>query len=240
MLTLVLLPGMDGTGLLFKPFIRALGAAATVRVIAYPVDQPMGYEELRLFVESALPEDAPFVLLAESFAGPIAIQLAAEYNAQLLGVILCCTFARNPRPKLRWSTFLLSVMPMRWVPSRVMSYFLLGRFTTRVQRGAIASAVGQVAPAVMRSRIRAVMAVDVSAQMARIRVPCLYIRAAQDRLLPPDACRYIQRLSPTARETVVNAPHCLLQAAPEDAASVVTAFLQEMETAMSGVGTCPN
>lgn len=236
MLTLVLLPGMDGTGLLFEPFIHALGNAATVRVIAYPVDQPMGYEALRLFVDSALPDNAPFVLLAESFAGPIAIQLAADGNARLLGLILCCTFVRNPRPKLAWSEFLLSVMPMSWVPRRVMSHFLLGRFSTQVLRDAIASAVGQVAPAVMRARIRAVMAVDVSAQMARIRVPCLYIRAAQDRLVPPDACGYIQRLSAATRKTLLDGPHCLLQAAPDEAAKVVNAFLQEVETAMGAVG----
>lgn len=237
MLTVVLLPGMDGTGLLFEPFIRALGAAAEVRIIAYPVDKPMGYAELRLFVKSALPDNAPFVLLAESFAGPIAIELAAEDNARLVGLILCCTFARNPRPKLAWSEFLINLVPIAWVPVRVMSHFLLGRFSTAAQRYAIARAVAQVAPAVMRCRIRAVMTVDVSAQMTRIRVPCLYLRAAEDRLVPPDACDYIQRLLPTIRGTVLDGPHCLLQAAPENAASVVNAFLQEVETAMRGVDT---
>lgn len=228
MLTLVLLPGMDGTGLLFEPFTRALGAAAKVQVIDYPKDQPMGYAELQRHVEAVLPDNAPFVLLAESFAGPIAIQLAAEENPLLQGLILCCTFARNPRPGLAWSRFLIGLLPVSRVPRFVVGHALLGRFATPTLRAAIASAVAQVAPAVMRARLHAVMSVDVSKQAARMRVPCL--RAKHDRLVPRDAFEYIQRLAPATRTSMVDGSHCLLQAAPQDAARLVAAFLHELET----------
>lgn len=36
---LVLLPGLDGTGLLFQPLLEALGAIFPVQVICYPPDQ---------------------------------------------------------------------------------------------------------------------------------------------------------------------------------------------------------
>lgn len=227
--TLILLPGMDGTGLLFDAFKRALGTTARIRVIGYPADEPLGYEALQLFVKSALPDNEPFFLLAESFSGPIAIEIAAMRNPQLQGLILCCTFARNPRPRLAWSEFLISFVPFKWVPNLAMSHFLLGRFATPVARQAIARAVALVRPAVMRTRARAVMAVDVSGHLPRIRVPILYLRAADDRLVPASACAYIQELSPTARVSVINGPHCLLQVASDEAAAVVSAFLREVE-----------
>src|SRR5690349_8746161 len=98
MLKVVLLPGMDGTGTLFAPFITALEDAASIKIITYPTDQPLGYAALECLIRDQLPANEPFVLVAESFSGPIAIALAATPPAGLLGVVLCCSFTRNPRP----------------------------------------------------------------------------------------------------------------------------------------------
>src|ERR1700730_8223328 len=99
---LVLLPGLDGTGKLFVDFIRALGGGAECRVIGYSPDEPLGYEELEARVRAALPGDRPYLLLGESFSGPIAMRIAANAPARLVGVILCGTFASNTYPWLAW------------------------------------------------------------------------------------------------------------------------------------------
>ncbi|UUZ51553.1 alpha/beta hydrolase [Massilia sp. B-10] len=49
-------------------------------------------------MRSRLPPAEPYFLLGESFSGPVAIALAAERPPMLLGLILSCTFARNPLP----------------------------------------------------------------------------------------------------------------------------------------------
>jgi pimeloyl-ACP methyl ester carboxylesterase len=95
---LVLLPGMDGTASLFSEFSTALGAEFEVIPVSYPSDVPLGYRELEQVARAALPEDKPFVLLGESFSGPIAIAIAASSPPGLLGLVLCCSFARNPLP----------------------------------------------------------------------------------------------------------------------------------------------
>src|SRR5687768_1455482 len=97
-MTLVLLPGMDGTGLLFADFVAALGAQVETQVLRYPPDEILGYAELEARVRAALPTDRPLVLLGESFSGPIAISIAATPPPNLRGLILCCTFARFPLP----------------------------------------------------------------------------------------------------------------------------------------------
>ena len=53
--TLVLLPGLDGTGELFAPFLQSLGAALPAQVVAYPRDQALGYAQLEPLVRAALP-----------------------------------------------------------------------------------------------------------------------------------------------------------------------------------------
>src|SRR6476660_4945010 len=52
MASLVLLPGMDGTGALFAPFIAALGSDTSGTVVDYPTDQALGYAALEALVRS--------------------------------------------------------------------------------------------------------------------------------------------------------------------------------------------
>ncbi len=78
MVALVLLPGLDGTGLLFDEFTSALGSDVDVIVASYPVNKPLGYAELEPIARSFIPSDNPFFLLGESFSGPIALSIAAS------------------------------------------------------------------------------------------------------------------------------------------------------------------
>jgi pimeloyl-ACP methyl ester carboxylesterase len=88
---------MDGTGELFAGFLQAMGDTPTL-VVAYPPGQVLDYEGATNFARARLPLQQPFVLLGESFSGPVAIALAAARPPGLLGLILCCSFARNPAP----------------------------------------------------------------------------------------------------------------------------------------------
>jgi hypothetical protein len=75
---LVLLPGLDGTGTLFKPFQNAIGPDCPTRVIAYPPNRVLGYPELVALVRPQLPVDEPYVLLGESLSDPITLRIATE------------------------------------------------------------------------------------------------------------------------------------------------------------------
>ena len=68
MATIVLLPGMDGTGTQFAEFIAALPRGMKTVVVSYAPDQALGYEELETIVRKRLPSE-PFLLLGESFSG---------------------------------------------------------------------------------------------------------------------------------------------------------------------------
>jgi pimeloyl-ACP methyl ester carboxylesterase len=223
---------MDGTGDLFAPFVEALGDQFKTRVVSFPTDLELGYEELLVLTRRLLPVDGPYVVLGESFSGPIAIAIAAEAPPHLRGVILCCTFARNPRPAFKPLKRLLPLVPLRWSPSAALSWALLGAFGSSALRAAIAAAVRRVAPKVLRARLRSVASVDVSAELAAVKVPCLYLRASHDRLVPASASVHIQGVLPLVSVVQINAPHCLLQAVPAEAARVVSTFVREVQVAL--------
>jgi pimeloyl-[acyl-carrier protein] methyl ester esterase len=123
---------MDGTGELFAPLVAALGDAAVPLVIAYPPDQVLGYAALTEWVRARLPCDRPYVLLGESFSGRVAIALAASRPPGLLGLILSCSFSRNPTPFLRPFKHLLGALPVSASALRVIAPLLVGAGSSRL------------------------------------------------------------------------------------------------------------
>lgn len=150
--TLVLLPGLDGSGDFFDPLCRQLPPQWRTHVVPYPGDRPLCYSELAGFVLAALPDDSPIVLLAESFSGPVAIQVSATRPAGLIGVVLCATFARNPRPFFRPLLGLVHVAPVRAAPMGLLSRGLLGPEADASWAECIRQAMDKCSVAVLRER----------------------------------------------------------------------------------------
>lgn len=220
---LVLLPGMDGTGLMFEPFVEQLQGFEP-QVVRYPAELT-SYPDCVAFARRQLPVDRPFLLLGESFSGPVAIALAAERPAGLRGLVLCVTFARNPRPRLAWLAPLLRLLPPRRLPLPLLGRLLLGGHAT----AALAELVGRMLPlvptATLKQRLLAVVAVDHTALLDRVQVPILALRAGQDRLVPRAATDWINARRPIDIVTL-EGPHWLLQTRPEACLQALQAFVQ--------------
>lgn len=230
MLTIVLLPGMDGTGSLFAPFISALGSDFNFVTVCYPTTAGLGYKELEEIARRSLPSEAYFIILGESFSGPIAVALASTNPKGLVGLVLCSTFIQNPRPRLKGLRVLTDLLPVKLAPVFIYNFFLLGRAATPSLESAIRAALSQVSGTAFRARLRAVLNVDVSAQMKMVRVPVLYLRALHDRLVPLSASSCVARIRPGTQVITVDAPHFLLQVAPREAASIVKTFANQVRS----------
>ena len=222
--TLVLLPGMDGTGELFGPFLDALGSQFEVRVVRYPVEGPQTYAALTEVARAALPESGRYLLLGESFSGPIAITLAADHPPGLAGVILCASFVRNPRPMLTRGLALMQGLPL---PSAVLAparWALLGRHAAPPLVALLRRALQQVGINALRARALALRRVDASDALARLRLPVLWMRATQDVLVPAVQTEHAKRLCAQMTLISIPAPHGLLQTRPDEAAREVRTF----------------
>lgn len=225
--TLVLLPGLDGTGKLFSEFVKSLGSSVDSRIVAYPKDRALGYDELEALVLAALPRDRRFILLGESFSGPIAIRIAARSPAGLVALILCGTFAKNPFPWLGWARPLAAYLPLKSLPRWVRAPLMWGSASPRRAPAQADRAIAGVAPAVIRHRIAALLAVDESPALARIRVPTLVLIARHDRVISRAATRRMVDGLPGARLAEFDGPHLLLQTRPAECAAAVLEFMRE-------------
>jgi pimeloyl-ACP methyl ester carboxylesterase len=219
---------MDGTGLLFKPFIEALSGDFAVRVVSYPGTDAFGYEELEGLARAALPMDGPFIILGESFSGPIAISLAASRPPGLVGLVLCSTFIRNPRPAFSFLRSVLGLVPVGLAPVRVLGHFLMGAHSNAQLRATLAESLAQVSALALRARLRAVFSVDVSSKLRSMDIPLLYLCATQDQLVPVSASKLIAQVYPGIQVVFIEAPHFLLQTAPRQAAGAVRTFVSAL------------
>jgi pimeloyl-ACP methyl ester carboxylesterase len=223
--TIVLLPGMDGTGILFETFKASLGPDFEVVVVRYPTDKALVYADLERIAKASLPTDRPFLLLGESFSGPIAISLAAANPSGLLGLVLCCSFAVNPR-RLLGALPLVDKLPVKRVPAWLSSWFLMGRYDSPGLRADFKRAMVQVSAKALQARMRAVIDVDVSEKVKRLKVPVLYLRGLEDRLVPQAAGNLVRQLAPQSNMVDLSAPHFLLQTMPDEAVAAINAHLR--------------
>ena len=223
---------MDGSGAMFAGFIAALGNGIAPLVLSYPTDQILSYQGLTDFARTRLPLGRPWVLLGESFSGPVAIALAAERPAGLIGLILCCTFARNPVSLFQHCAGLIPFLPVSGRLSGLTVPFLLGRHATPALRTTLRGALDRLQSAVLRARMRAVLAVDYSARMRQVAVPVLYLQAAQDRVVSGASLRHIAALQPALKVVALRGPHLLLQAVPDAAAMAVREFIATLSAAI--------
>lgn len=226
---LVLLPGLDGTGELFADFVRSLHGI-DCQVVAYPRNRAMNYAEHAAYVRLQLPREEPFVLMGESFSGPVAISLGAENPAGLRGLILCCSFAANPLPVFAPLARLVAVAPGIKLPARVFAPWLYSGEATPELRRAHSSAMASVTAATLKARVTAVLKVDYRDRLKRIAVPLLYLRAQRDRLIPRTALTTLQRARADLQVEEFDAPHFLLQSRPDECAAAVRKFLASLRT----------
>ncbi len=220
---------MDGTGRLFGPLVAALPRVVHAVPVTYPGDHSFGYRELLPLV-GAHSAGRAYVVLGESFSGPLALLHAATRPQNLQAVVLVASFAKNPTP--RGLTPLLSAlgaMPFRITAPKAIVRFLLTGFDapTELVRDA-ADVMRRSAPGALAHRLRAVFDVDVRDQLSEVDVPVLYLLGTRDRLVGRRGLRCLRESLPNMQVMELDAPHLLLQRRPAEAAGAIVTFLREI------------
>ena len=225
----MLLPGLDGTGELFRPLLAELPGWIHPVVVSYPRDRELGYAELLPLAARSLPKDMPFVILGESFSGPLAIMLAAGNPAGLKGVILCASFVKKPFRTLPAWLGVLCIGPIfRLWPALLKLRSLPIRGELRGLLPLALAAIRSVRPEVVASRARALMKVDTRTQLRAMPFPLLYLQALRDPLIRKHNAKEIMRIRPDACLARIDTKHFLLQLEPRRAAAEIASFLEAL------------
>ena len=225
----MLLPGFDGTGRLFSPLHKQLSNSVETIVLSYPNNKPLAYSELCHLLKDELP-NTPYVLLGESFGGPLAMLLSKRADINLKGIILCGSFVKNPRPLLTkiLRPFLKPSHFRKATPLWFINTFLPGDSQDKNLLKNIQFAAHELTPEVYYYRLREIADVDVSDILKKCKLPILYLKANNDRIVSEASMKFVYELGREVTVESFDAPHMLLQTQPMQAANSIKSFLDKV------------
>lgn len=222
---LILLPGMDGTGHLFSPLLRYL-SHLDCDVITLPTTGDQGYLRLSDYVQERLPKE-DFILLAESFSGPIAEKLSRRRIEHLKGIIFVATFLSAPNKlllsfaqRLPLNLVPLKILASMPLASYIMRRFFLGENASNELLGSFQEVISDIPAMLIRDRLKALHGLTYSPE--KIILPVAYIQAKYDKLVPAVKLKEFEDNFKTLTINRLDGPHFILQAKPKEGASLIS------------------
>ena len=199
-----------------------------VRILDYPADAFDGYEALSAALALRLPQEGPFLIVAESFAGPLAVMLAETRPLGLVGVVIAASFLRNPVASADLLARVLRFLPASVPPPLpLLEAVLMGGWKDIEVRGELEASLRMVEPKALKMRLMSALQVDVRAEFQRITVPVLYLRANRDRLLRSGVEKDFAKSGVWRND--IEAPHFLFQAVTSQATHAIRNFLRDRD-----------
>lgn len=218
---LVLLPGLNGSSALFAPLLAEL-RDIDCQVLELPEHGPQDYPSLADALMERL-GTAPFVLLGESYSGPLAYQLALRQPTGLRGVIFAASFLSRPNPALA----LLAHLP---IPNALATQpwllrtLCLGRTADAHMLQRVQREICRLDTRLLRTRLATLAGLQAPTQP--VDLPCLHLWPQQDRLVADGAAKRLAQTCGDIRQIRLDGPHFILQTQPKLCARAIAEFMQ--------------
>jgi len=209
---------MDGTGKLFEPF-RSLLPASTVAV-SLPQSGSQTYACLATHIAEQLPNEE-FIIVAESFSGPIAALLTEKSLENLKGIVFVATFLSCPMPVLVSLAKRFPLKSLFSIPfaKAFISRYLLAGFNYSI----FSAAIKEVPNSILKERLSSIRSLNMGKIHSNL--PSIYIRAKSDCLVSSSQIGLFQQSFPNLQVEYVQGTHFLLQSNPKACSEIIRKFV---------------
>lgn len=191
----------------------------------------MTYSELCYSLKDELP-NTPYVLLGESFGGPLAMMLSRHADENLKGIIFCASFVKNPQvlAEKLIRPFLKPKHLQKKTPAWHIKTMLTNGVTDNALIHNIQMATAELSREVYFYRLREIADVDVTDILECCELPILYMRATRDRMVYESSMKLVEKHAKTLTVEKFDAPHMLLQTLPKQAANSIRTFIENIKS----------
>ena len=227
--SLVMMPGLDGTGIMFRPLLGELKGAVDPVVISYDQEEEYSYQRLADIVAGSLPQN-DFFMLGESFSGPLALMIASQKPKGLKGVILCASFITNPSAMFPSSLSFLVRSPLFYLwPLSLKANVLTGGRASGQIRQLMQEAREKSRSRALAFRTREALRVNVTEELRQCPYPILYLKGARDLVVMGHNLRKIKKANKDVSDITLDTSHLVLQEAPQESAREILKFIRNAE-----------
>ncbi len=223
----LLLPGLDGTGKLLVDFAQAAPSQISCEIIRYEKHFTT-IDEFVAVAASTLSSETKTVIIAESFSGPIATQMALRFPERIAAIVFAASFVEPPYGALLrlYSAFPKLALNNLTSGNLTSSNLIFGNLIFRrwlvrhcclngVQDKSLIdealTVVESLDADVIRRRVALLSRVE---SVAPSTMPVLDFQATDDRVLSHTATTSVAQTFPNAKTVKFHAPHFLLLAQP--------------------------
>ncbi|WP_036132126.1 alpha/beta fold hydrolase [Marinobacter nitratireducens] len=234
---LVLLPGMDGTGLLFEPLLPELSDLG-IEIISLPDQGPQDYAALAACIAPRL-EGIECVLVAESFSGGIVGSLLNDHRLHIRHVVFVASFLVSPSRVLSRLASFLPIRALAFLPilsPLIIRFFLLGRGANGELLATFRRSLALVSSRTLRARLRQISKLRSTGQS--FHVGATYIRPLNDFLVG-DQIGEFRQAYPDIDVVELAGPHFILQAEPKVCARLIRDAVGHLTSTGSGTPSAP-
>jgi len=222
---LLLLPGLNGSNRLFAPLLPHLPGNLSVECLELPEEGAQDYPSLADALQPRLGSN-PFVLLGESFSGPLARMLAQRSPAALRGIVFAASFAERPNLLLSLLRFLPLPPPSLLAQHSLIRRLCVGRDASQELVSLIANEIRRLPAAQIQARMKVLA--RLRGPVSPLTLPCLSLAPQNDQLVSTRARASVAAGCTNIRTKEIAGPHFLLQSRPEPCAAAIAAFLNEL------------
>lgn len=194
----ILVPGMDGTGLLFYRQVPLL--ARSYRVATYALRDTAAtmdvlVSDLARIVDTVAPTERRAIIVGESFGGALALSFALAKPEQVSRLVILNSFPYfAPQRRLRLAAVGLGALP--WgamgLVRRLTAFRLHSPHTHRQEIDRFMALTARASRGGYINRLKLLMQYDVRHRLHELRAPTLFLAADRDHLVPSVAqARYM-------------------------------------------------
>ncbi|KJY98982.1 MULTISPECIES: alpha/beta fold hydrolase [Pseudoalteromonas] len=217
---IILLPGLDGTGYLFKNLMKELPSTLSVEVISYSSISSLSYYGQAQEI-ATLHSDEDVLIVGESYSGRVAYELCHLLGERVKGLVFLASFVSKPSIYSR----LASIVPISFLRpnfiTRLLVYIVGFNMSGGIQLvSPVFHSLGHTDNKKLKERLRNIARLDKPTK--RITCPVTYISPSKDLLIASRSVHYLASLCSNFTKIEVLGGHFIAQSNPVACAKAIT------------------
>lgn len=220
-MNILLLPGMDGTGVLFEPFVKAFPNSIDIQVATLIQELDVSFEAQASALLGQVKNNT--IIVAESYSGLVAHELAKLAPESIKHIVFAASFLERPSILAKFG----NVMPKAMLdytlyPKFIVRQALFGKYHSQYLMKLFDRAMADVSLELLEFRIKQLC--NLNKVEYRSDIPATYLQAEHDRLVSSNAVNVFKHVYTRLNYKTMQGSHFILQTNPKDTVREVLAI----------------
>lgn len=223
-MNILLLPGMDGTGVLFEPFVKAFPNSIDIQVATLIQEIDVSFEEQASALLGQVKNNT--VIVAESYSGLVAHELGKLAPESIKHIVFAASFLERPSILAKFGNLVPKTMlDYTLYPKSIVMQVLFGKYRSQYLMRLFERAMVDVPLDLLEFRIKQVC--NLNKVEHRRDIPATYLQAERDSLVSSNAVDVFKKSYTRLNYKTVQGSHFVLQTNPKDTAREVLTISAE-------------